>query len=383
MGYETPTPVQQEVIPLVLAGRDVIATAETGSGKTAAFLLPILRRLGTGATGRTRVLILAPTREVAAQTCEHSVALSHGSRLRTVAVYGGVGMGGQRIALRTGAEIVVATPGRLLDHHRRGDARLGSVEVLVIDEADRMMDMGFLPDLRRIPSRLPGERQSLLFSATMPLPLLELAYAEILREPVHVEVDPPSVPPSTLSQSLYLVASARKMELLLGLLQQQTMESVLVFARTRRRADSLARHLTRAQVDATCIHGDRSQGERERALRAFRQRQVRVLVATDVAARGLDVEGVTHVVNFDVPNGPAEYLHRIGRTARAGAAGDALTLASWEETATVADIERTLGHRLPRAVVQGVTEVEAAPAAPAVRGPLTRGRGRSLSRSRR
>jgi len=383
MGFETPTPVQEEVVPLVLSDRDVIATAETGSGKTAAFLLPILQKLEAGPTGRTRVLILAPTREVAAQTAAQSVAFSKGSRLRTVAVYGGVGMEPQRRALSAGAEIVVATPGRLLDHHHRGAAVLTSVEILVIDEADRMMDMGFLPDLRRILSLLPRKRQSLLFSATMPIPLLELAYAEILRDPVHVEVDSPSVPPSTLSQSLYLVNSARKTDLLLDLLEREGMGSVLVFARTRRRADSLAKRLTRAQVNATCLHGDRSQSERETALRAFRKRQVRVLVATDVAARGLDVEGVTHVVNFDVPNGPGDYLHRIGRTARAGAAGDAFTLASWEETATIAEIERTLGHRLRRAVVQGMTETEVVPVAPVRKSALTRGRGRSLSRSRR
>jgi ATP-dependent RNA helicase RhlE len=375
MGYVTPTPVQQEVIPISLAGRDVIATAETGSGKTAAFVLPLLQRLESGAAGRVRALVLAPTREVAVQTHEHCLALGRGGRMRSVPVYGGVSLAPQRAALAAGAEIVVATPGRLLDHCRRGALRLCHVEVLVVDEADRMMDLGFLPDLRRILSRLPRERQSLLFSATMPIPLLELAYREILHRPIHVEIGSPSAPPVTLSQSLYLVPSLEKAPLLLDLLQQRQMESVLVFARTRRRVDSLTRYLERAQVEVTSLHGDRSQREREAALRAFRHRQVQVLVATDVAARGLDVAGVSHVVNFDVPAAPAEYLHRVGRTARAGAGGDAVTLAAPEEAATIASIERILGHRIARAVRAG--EAEPLPTVPASRGALTRGRGRS------
>lgn len=375
MGYVTPTPVQQEVIPISLSGRDVIATAETGSGKTAAFLLPLLQRLESGAAGRVRALLLAPTREVAVQTHEHCRALGRGGRMRSVPIYGGVSLAPQRAALAAGAEIVVATPGRLLDHCRRGDLRLRDVEVLVVDEADRMMDLGFLPDLRRILSRLPRERQSLLFSATMPIPLLELAYREILHRPIHVEIGSPSAPPVTLSQSLYLVPSLEKAPLLLDLLQQRQMESVLVFARTRRRVDFLTRYLERAQVEVTSLHGDRSQREREAALRAFRRRKVKVLVATDVAARGLDVAGVSHVVNFDVPAVPAEYLHRVGRTARAGADGDAVTLAAPEEAATIASIERILGHRIARAVRAG--EAEPLPAAPAPRGALTRGRGRS------
>lgn len=380
MGFTVPTPVQQEVIPLVLAGRDIIATAETGSGKTAAFLLPMLHRLGDGAKHRLRALILAPTREVAAQIGEHCQLFSRGSRPRTAVVYGGVSMGAQRDALTRGSDIVVATPGRLLDHYRRGDAKLNTVEVLVVDEADRMMDMGFLPDLRRILAALPKQRQSLLFSATMPLPLLELAYTEILRDPVHVEVDSLSAPPSTLSQSLYLVATGGKDALLLDLLRQEAMRSVLVFARTRRRTDGLTRRLRRAQVNATCIHGDRTQREREKALQSFRERNVQVLVATDVAARGIDVEGVTHVVNFDVPAGPSEYLHRVGRTARAGAGGEAMTFAYREDAATVAAIERTLGYRIPRAGRPGFLYDEPARQALAPSGPLTRGRGRSMRR---
>ncbi|HUT73295.1 MAG TPA: DEAD/DEAH box helicase [Armatimonadota bacterium] len=358
MGFETPTPIQYEAIPPALSGRDVIATAETGSGKTAAFLLPIIERLRQRQDRSTRALILAPTREIAAQTAGQAVALTHGTPLRTVAVYGGVGMEPQSRALRSGYEIVVATPGRLLDHHRRGTARLASLEVLVVDEADRMMDMGFLPDLRRILAVLPRERQSMLFSATMPIDVLELAYEEILRDPVHVEVGSQSVPPASISQSVYLVASERKTDLLLDLLRQEAMRSVLVFARTRRRAERLAKQLQRSNMNATCIHGDRSQSDREKALNGFRRRSVRVLVATDIAARGLDVEGVTHVVNYDMPAAPLDYLHRIGRTARAGCDGDALSLAGWEDTLVLADIERTLGRTLPRVSVPGLTQPE-------------------------
>jgi len=385
MGLETPTPVQREVIPLALTGGDLIATAETGSGKTAAFLLPLIQRLQEGRNHHTRALILSPTREIAAQTAEQSVALTYGTTLRTVPVYGGIGMERQRQALNAGCEIVVATPGRLLDHSRRGAARLGSVEVLVVDEADRMMDMGFIPDLRRILALLPRNRQSMLFSATMPISLLELAYDEILRSPDHVEVGSPSVPPATVSQSVYLVPSGMKADLLLGLLGQETMESVLVFVRTRRGADLLARRLQREKMNAACIHGDRTQSDRERVLHSFRQRSLRVLVATDIAARGLHVEGVTHVVNYDVPAMPAEYLNRIGRTARAGASGDALTLASREDASALAAIERTLGRQLPRVAVAGLTEPESPRASSGPTGSRLRLRGarRSLSRGRR
>jgi ATP-dependent RNA helicase RhlE len=385
MGFETPTPIQQEVIPLALAGGDVIATAETGSGKTAAFLLPLIQRLRGGRNGRTRALILAPTRELAAQTAEQCAVLTHCTPLRTVDVYGGVGMARQHEALRAGYEIVVATPGRLLDHCRRGDARLDSVEVLVVDEADRMMDMGFAPDLHRILALLPAERQSMLFSATMPIALLELAYEKILRSPEHVEVGSQCVPPAAISQAVYLVPSARKTDLLVELLGREAMESVLVFVRTRRRADMLARRLQRESMEATCLHGDRSQGEREKALDSFRRRSVRVLVATDVAARGIHVDSVTHVINYDVPALPAEYLNRIGRTARAGASGDALTLASREDGPALSSIERTLGRPLPRVTVAGLTEPELpqTPLVPARRLSRSRRARRPLARGRR
>ena len=383
MGFTVPTQVQLEVIPLAAAGRDVIATAETGSGKTLAFLLPLIQRLQDGPRKRTRALILSPTREIAAQTTEQCEAILGKTGLRVCSVYGGVGMGDQRQALQKGCEIVVATPGRLLDHAQRGAAKLDSVEVLIVDEADRMMDMGFMPDLKRILALLPKQRQSMLFSATMPIPVLELAYQYILTDPTHVEVGSPSAPPSTIAQTLYLVSSAEKPQFLIDLLKHKEMKSVLVFTRTRHRADRLTRQLVKSSVHADCIHGDRSQSQREHVLAAFRQQRVRVLVATDVAARGLDIDGVTHVVNFDVPPVAVDYLHRIGRTARAGAAGDAVTLASYEETPAIAGIERTLGHRLQRMESPGVPAPMPEEPVAAIRGPLTRGRGRSLGRSRR
>lgn len=385
MGLDRPTPIQQEVIPLAVAGGDVIATAETGSGKTAAFLLPLIQRLRGGRNNRTRALILSPTREIAAQTAEQCAALTRGTPLRTIDVYGGVGMARQTEALKAGYEIVVATPGRLLDHCRRRSARLHAVEVLVLDEADRMMDMGFIPDLRRILALLPTERQSMLFSATMPIALMEVAYAEILRSPTHVEVGSPSAPPATISQSVYMVPSARKTDLLLELLNRDAMESVLVFVRTRHRADRLATCLKRERCKTACIHGDRSQREREQALDSFRRRSVRVLVATDVAARGLHVEGVSHVVNYDIPAMVADYLNRIGRTARAGASGHALTLASRQDAPALASIERTLGRQLPRITVAGLTEPELLRTSPAPARRLSRFRRarRPLSRGRR
>jgi len=368
-----------------LAGNDVIATAETGSGKTAAFLLPVIQHLRNGKSGRTRALILSPTREIAAQTTEQAVQLTQGTSLKTVAIYGGVNMERQRQALKANYDIVVATPGRLLDHCRRGAARLEAVEVLVIDEADRMMDMGFIPDLRRILALLPKQRQSMLFSATMPISLMELAYKEILRNPNHIEVGSPSAPPTTMSQSVYMVTVAQKTDLLLRLLEKDALESVMVFVRTRRRADSIAKRLQRENMKATCIHGDRTQKEREKALKSFQQRAVRVLVATDVAARGLHVEGVTHVINYDIPPMPAEYLNRIGRTARAGASGEALTLASREDADSLAGIERTLGKRLPRVEIMGLTEAElpSIAALPASRRSRIRGTRRPMGRGSR
>lgn len=346
-GYRQPTPIQASALPPALAGRDVIATAETGSGKTAAFLLPLLQRLSDGPHGRVRGLVLCPTREIALQTEQHVHRLGRRTGVRSVAVYGGVGFEPQTKALYTGVDLVVATPGRLLDHVGRGTADLSGVSFLVLDEADRMLDMGFLPDLRRILSRLPAARQTLLFSATMPPDILALT-GRFMQNPVRVAVGRPSTPPKTVTQAVCPVAADRKTAVLLQLLQRETMRSVLVFTRTKHRADRLAKQLTRAGIQAACIHGDRSQRQREAALEGYRKGVFRVLVATDLAARGLDVQGVTHVVNYDLPAAPEDYIHRIGRTARAGASGLALSLATEEDAPALRGIEKALGYRLER-----------------------------------
>lgn len=351
-GYVEPTPIQASAIPPALAGRNLIATAETGSGKTAAFLLPVIKQLLPGPTGCTRALILSPTREIATQTEGQARELSRYTRLRSAAIYGGVGMEAQELALRAGVDIVVATPGRLLDHIGRGTARLKGISVLVLDEADRMMDMGFLPDLRRILAHLPEARQTLLFSATMPAEILALA-GEVMTDPVRIVVGQHAMPPESVFQAVYPVAPERKTELLLHLLQGDTIESALVFTRTKHRADRLARQLRRENVAATCIHGDRTQRQREAALVGFRQGAFRVLVATDIAARGLDINGVTHVINYDLPRLPEDYVHRIGRTARAGASGNALSLATTEDGPALTNIEQALGHSIRQVVLAG------------------------------
>ena len=350
LGFERPTPIQEKAIPPVLAGRDVVGSAETGSGKTAAFLLPILARLlaGKRPTG-TRVLVLLPTRELAIQVRTVALELSEGASIGVAAVYGGVGMEEQARALRAGVDIVVATPGRLLDHHRRGSTRFHRLEVLVLDEADRMLDMGFLPDIRKILAALPKERQTLLFSATIP-PEIHSLSKEVLRDPERIKVGHAkrAAVPVGITHAAYPVAAHRKSALLLVLLRKGAMGSVLIFTRTKHRADRLARTLAREGFEAGVLHGDRSQGQRERALTAFRSGKVRVLVATDLAARGLDVEGVTHVVNFDFPKMPADYIHRVGRTARADAKGDAFALVAPEEQGDLRAVEREMGTSIPR-----------------------------------
>ncbi|MGE5584173.1 MAG: DEAD/DEAH box helicase [Bacillota bacterium] len=346
-GYIKPTPVQSSAIPPALEGRDIVVTAETGSGKTAAFLLPMLERVSTGPRGGVRGLILCPTREIAIQTAQHARKLGRHTGMNGAAIYGGVGYEPQLQALRAGVDIVVATPGRLLDHLGRGTIDLKNVSTLVLDEADRMFDMGFLPDLRRIMSHLPASRQTLLYSATMPPEILALA-ERFMKAPVRLEVGRVATPPETVSQAVYMVPSARKTTALLELVQRQPMESVLVFTRTKHRADRLARRLSWSGVKAACIHGDRSQRQREAALEGYRQGVFRVLVATDIAARGLDIQGVTHVINYDLPAVPEDYIHRVGRTARAGATGQALSLVTGDDAAALQGIERALGHRLRR-----------------------------------
>jgi ATP-dependent RNA helicase RhlE len=352
LGFETPTPIQRDAIPPILAGRDVLACAMTGSGKTAAFLLPVMQRLLGGPRGATRVLVLAPTRELAAQIDEHRQELGHYTRLSGAAVFGGVGYAPQEQALRRGVDVLVATPGRLLDHLEEPYARLGGLETLVLDEADRMLDMGFLPDIRRVLQRLPPRRQTLFFSATMPPPIVALA-REILREPVTIAVERPAAPATGITHSVYPVASELKSRLLLALLSRPETRSVLAFTRTKHRANRLAEFLSRHGIRVERIHGNRSQTQRTQALAGFKDGRYQVLVATDIAARGIDIEALSHVVNFDVPALPEEYIHRVGRTARMQARGDALTLVAPNEEADLRAIERAIGTRLPRLTVPG------------------------------
>jgi ATP-dependent RNA helicase RhlE len=349
LGYTLPTPIQKDAIPPAIAGRDVFACAMTGSGKTAAFMLPILQRLLTrpAVNNGTRVLVLAPTRELAAQIDEQRRALGRFTRIGGAVVVGGMSMGPQETALRRGTEVLVATPGRLLDHLQRGTARLGLIETLVLDEADRMLDMGFLPDIRRILKYVPVARQTLLFSATMPPAIVALA-RELLCQPVMLDIERPSAPAVGVSHAAYPVASELKLPLLIELLRQPGVRNALVFTRTKHRANRLADGLSRRGLSADRIHGNRSQAQRTQALAAFKDGRCRVLVATDIAARGIDVTGLSHVVNFDVPPAPEDYIHRVGRTARAEAVGDALTLVSPAEEADLRSIERAVGTRIPR-----------------------------------
>jgi len=323
--YVEPTPIQQQAIPQAMTGRDLIGCAQTGTGKTAAFALPILHKLHQARRAQIRALILAPTRELASQVNEVFEGLAAHTKVYTAAIYGGVGMPPQERALRLGTDVIVATPGRLLDLINRGVGRFDGLEVLVLDEADRMLDMGFLPDVKRIIARLPQQRQTMLFSATMPKEILQLSQ-QILINPATVQIGRQAKPVEGVSQSAYPVAQHLKTDLLIELLGNSEMESVLIFARTKVRTERLARHLKESGLKAALIHGDRTQGQRLAALEGFRDRSYRILVATDIAARGIDVEGISHVVNFDVPMTPEDYVHRIGRTARAKAVGEALTL---------------------------------------------------------
>jgi ATP-dependent RNA helicase RhlE len=349
LGFAAPTRIQQDAIPPASQGRDVLACAMTGSGKTAAFLLPILQRvLRSGPRGVTRALIIAPTRELAAQIDEHRRQLARFTGIGGAAVFGGVPMGPQEAALRRGVEILVATPGRLLDHLQYPYARLDRLEVLVVDEADRMLDMGFLPDIRRILKHLPGApRQTLLLSATLPPAIVGLA-RDLLHDPVTIDVERPAAPAVGVRHAAYPVAQELKLPVLLALLDQPEVRSMLVFTRTKHRANRLADALARRGVAAARIHGNRSQGQRTQALTAFKTGTVRVLVATDIAARGIDVTGLSHVVNFDVPKLPEDYIHRVGRTARMEAEGDAITLVSPAEDADFRMVERAVGTRIRR-----------------------------------
>ena len=364
-GYVTPTPVQQVAIPPALAGHDIIGTAQTGTGKTAAFVLPILHKLVTRPDRRTRALIVTPTRELAEQIHEVIRELGSDSGLRSATVYGGVSAERQVRSLRSGVEILVACPGRLLDHIRRGHARLDDVEIVVLDEADRMLDMGFLPDVRRILDHVSHQRQMLLFSATFPAEIERLA-ARTMTDPKRIAIGI-SRPVHTVSHALFPVDVHLKTPLLLSLLNRTDTGSVLVFTRTKRRAERLSRQIGRAGHRVTSLHGDRSQAQRRAALEGFRNGNFRIMVATDIAARGLDVDGISHVVNYDMPNTADDYIHRIGRTGRADRTGDAFTFVTADDSATIKAVEHTMGQRLPRMKLPDLNQSEAGISAPSIR----------------
>ncbi len=345
-GFTTPTPIQEQAIPEVLAGRDIFGIAQTGTGKTAAFILPILQRLTRGNLRQVRALIVAPTRELAEQICDVSTALGTRTKARTVAIYGGVSKGPQIAALQHGVEIVVACPGRLLDLHNEGYVDLSHVEALVLDEADRMCDMGFLPDIRRILKLLPAQRQTLFFSATMPDEIRELAET-ILKDPVTVQIGI-IAPAKSVSHALYPVPRALKKDLLLALLDRTATGRVLIFTRTKHRARNLARDLLKRKFNAAALQGNMSQNQRQNALDGFRDGKFDVLVATDVAARGIDVTDITHVINFDIPDTVDAYTHRIGRTGRVDQTGEAFTFIEPEDEPMVRDIEKVLKTRIER-----------------------------------
>jgi ATP-dependent RNA helicase RhlE len=380
-GYITPTPIQAQAIPHVMAGRDLLGIAQTGTGKTAAFALPILHRLAANPQAAQRrgcrTLVLSPTRELATQIAESFRSYGCNLRLTRTTVFGGVGSYPQVRAMAVGVDILVATPGRLMDLVGQGAIRLETVEVLVLDEADQMLDMGFIHAIRKIVGLLPRQRQTLFFSATMPDAIADLARG-MLTDPIRVEVAPVATTADRVEQRVMFVEKDDKRHLLVELLKDPAIERALVFARTKHGADRVARHLHEAGIGVDAIHGNKSQGQRERALSAFKNGRARVLVATDIAARGIDVDGVSHVVNFDLPNVPESYVHRIGRTARAGHAGVALSFCDREERGFLRDIERLIRQSVP--VVADHPYRSAAPAASPSGGPARRP-GRPAARS--
>ena len=369
LGYTEATPIQAAALPAALAGKDLIATAQTGTGKTAVFVLPILQKLLTGPRNRTRALIITPTRELAEQIHESIRDLGYGTNLRSATIYGGVGPAPQVRALRDGVEILVACPGRLLDHLNQGNARLQGVEILVLDEADRMLDMGFLPDVKRILKYMPAKRQTMLFSATFPAEIEGLA-RQTLTDPQRIAVGL-SRPAHTVAHALYPVPQHLKTSLLLALLKQTDTDSVLVFTRTKHRAEKLSRQIGIAGFRATSLHSDRSQGQRQSALAGFKSGHFQVMVATDIAARGLDVEGISHVINFDMPATADDYIHRIGRTGRAERTGDAFTLVTPEDKDMVRALEKIMGKPLHHQMLDGFNYKAPAPDRPDItpRGP--------------
>ncbi|MHB8528104.1 MAG: DEAD/DEAH box helicase [Caulobacteraceae bacterium] len=393
-GYQTPTPIQNKAIPSILAGRDLLGIAQTGTGKTAAFALPILQRLAANPRPAPRrgcrVLILTPTRELASQIADSFRTYGRHLSLTVAVVFGGVKYGPQVRALAGGIDILVATPGRLIDHINEKVANLSAVETFVLDEADQMLDLGFLPPIRRIVATLPRERQNLFFSATMPSEIGKLA-GELLNDPAHASVTPSATTVATVDQRLLFIETDRKRQLLAELFEDTRMDRALVFTRTKRGADRVAKYLGAAGIAADSIHGDKSQGQRERALAAFKAGAVRALVATDIAARGIDVDAVSHVVNFELPNVPESYVHRIGRTARAGAAGVAISLCSDDERPLLKDIQKltrqtiaTFDRRGDRSLgALAAVDRKIQPERPAHRGGANGARNGSPSRNRR
>ncbi|RME74653.1 MAG: DEAD/DEAH box helicase [Chloroflexi bacterium] len=353
MGYQNATPIQSQAIPHGLDGRDVIGCAQTGTGKTAAFLLPALQRLLQDPTPsrHPRLVVLAPTRELVIQVADHARQLARHTSLRIAAIYGGAKIGPQISKLQRGVDVIIATPGRLLDHMRRKNIDFRHLQVLILDEADRMLDMGFIPDIKYIVSRMPQQRQTMLFSATMSSSVLNLT-RQFQQNPVKVEVSL-ARPPEAIRQALYPVPKHLKTKLLIALLKQLDVTSMLVFTATRQQADIVTRQLSKAGIAVGCIHGDFRQRERIAALEGFRSGKYQVLVATNIAARGLDVEGISHVINYDVPQHAEDYIHRIGRTARAEADGDAITLVTPDDEGLIYRIEYLLGRKLERKTLPG------------------------------
>jgi ATP-dependent RNA helicase RhlE len=383
LGFVRPTPIQSEAIPRALEGRDLLACAATGSGKTAAFLLPILHQLVDRPRGTTRALVLAPTRELALQIRDDLNGLARYTGLKAAAVHGGVGMRPQEMAFRKGTEVMIATPGRLLDHFQYHYAALSGLEYLVLDEADRMLDMGFLPDIRRVLRHIPKPQQTFFFSATMPGPIEKLTQ-EILQTPARIALQEKATPAAGVSHAAYPVPSSLKTALLLELLKRGHIDDALVFTRTKHRADKVAKLLNRHGIFAERIHGNRSQPQRTKALAGFKAGKFRVLVATDIAARGIDVEALGHVVNFDLPGVPEDYIHRVGRTARADATGEAFTLVAPENEADFGRMERAVGVKIPRVLLEDFS-YEVTPEVPQrdqrERRPATRAKSANIAKT--
>ena len=351
-----PTPVQEAAIPIALDGKDLVAIAQTGTGKTLAFSLPTLSNLGQQHKERNAMLVITPTRELALQVEAVIDPIARALKMRAVCLYGGAGMQQQTRALQQGVQIIVATPGRLLDHMARGNVNFHNLKVLVLDEADRMLDMGFLPDIQRIVRKLPKDRQTLMFSATFPNNIERMA-RDMQRNPERVEIGQIASPVDAVNQAVYTVSHSGKQNLLIDLLNEVQVESALVFTRTKRRTDRVFRALHKAGYKAQAIHGDRTQQQRQKALEGFKAGRYKILVATDVAARGIDVQGITHVINYDIPQNSDDYIHRIGRTARANAKGDAITFVSPEDNMALGAIEQSLGDNIPRKDWKGAVPI--------------------------